>query len=172
MADLVTERLVLHLLDVAEAQRVAARRPDPGDRWEPGYPEAGDVSGAVRFLAAHADTGDPGRFGVYEIRRRADGRTIGGIGFHGVPDEDLSVTVGYGLVAAARGQGYASEALRELLRLARSSGVATVRGDANLDNVASQRVMAAAGMRLMAEDGQLRYYRIDYRVDDRADYPG
>lgn len=86
---------------------------------------------------------------------------IGGLGFHGPPDATGTVTIGYGLVPSARGTGYASEALRALLRLARDQGVRRVHGDADLDNIASRRVMEAVGMRLAEEDEKLAYYRID-----------
>jgi hypothetical protein len=53
--------------------------------------------------------------GNYEIRRREGGQAIGGVGFCGPADENGRVTIGYGLIPSARGQGYASEALRGLL---------------------------------------------------------
>ncbi|MEE1800845.1 GNAT family N-acetyltransferase [Streptomyces sp. JV176] len=168
MDDLVTERLVLHPLSALEAERVAAGEPADGDRWAPGYPTEGDVAGARRFLTTCSITGDPRPFGAYEIRRRADGHAIGGLGFHGVPDEDLAVTIGYGLIPSAHGQGYASEALRGLLRFARAGGVSRVQGDADHDNIASQRVMTAVGMRLVAQDEALKYYRIVWPVDEAA----
>jgi RimJ/RimL family protein N-acetyltransferase len=162
MDDLVTERLVLHLLTVDEAERVAAGAPGNADRWAAGYPSAADVMGARKFAKAFADTGDPGAFGAYEIRRREDGQAIGGIGFHGPPDEAGSVTIGYSLIPSARGRGYAAEALRGLVRFARKQGVRRVKGDADLDNVASHRVMVAAGMRLVAEDERLKYFEADW----------
>ncbi|MFJ4923951.1 GNAT family N-acetyltransferase [Streptomyces sp. NPDC088725] len=162
MNDLLTERLVLHPMSPLEAERVAAGEAADGDLWAPGYPAEGDMSGARLFLTACAITGDPRPFGAYEIRLRADGVAIGGIGFHGAPDDSGRVTIGYGLVPRARGNGYASEALRVLLEFARASGITRVLGDADQDNIASQRVMTTAGMRLVAEDAKLKYYRIDW----------
>jgi RimJ/RimL family protein N-acetyltransferase len=156
MEDLVTERLVLHPFTVAEAERLVAAGPAPAG----GYPTGMDVAGARRYLEVCASDGDPRPFGAYEIRVRADGRAIGGAGFHAAPDGGGAVTIGYGLVEAARGHGYAAEALRELLRFARAGGAARVRGDTDRGNVASQRVMAAAGMRLVAEDDALKYYEL------------
>ncbi|KOU00662.1 acetyltransferase [Streptomyces sp. NRRL F-5755] len=162
MSDLQTARLVLHPLTVAEAERVAARTPAGGDRWAPGYPTDGDVESATDFLRRCAATGNPQPFGDYEIRRRADGLVIGSLGYNRPPAADGSVTVGYGLVPAARGHGYATEALCELLRLARERGVTCVKGDADHDNVASQRVMAAAGMRPAGEDERVKYFEITW----------
>ncbi|MFF0885815.1 GNAT family N-acetyltransferase [Streptomyces sp. NPDC003456] len=162
MGDLVTARLVLHPMTVGEAERLVAGEPDGGARWAPGYPTDGDVSAARRFLDTCASTGDPRPFGTYEIRRREDGRAIGGLGFHGPADENGSVTIGYGLIPSARGEGYASEALRGLLLFARARGITCVKGDADHDNLASQHVMTAAGMRPAGEDERVRYFEITW----------
>ncbi|MGW1636373.1 GNAT family N-acetyltransferase [Streptomyces lavendulae] len=176
MGDLVTARLVLHPMTGDEAGRLVAGGPPRGARWAPGYPADGDVVAAERFLRTLADTGDPGPFGTYEIRRREDGAAIGGAGFHGPADAHGRVTIGYGLVPSARGRGYASEALRALLACARAHGVTCVRGlacarahgvtcvrgDADHENTASHRVMTAAGMRPVGEDERVRYFEITW----------
>lgn len=163
MNDLDTPRLLLHPMSVSDAEHVTAGRPPDGVRWAAGYPSPGEQAAATRFLNTCAATGDPSPFGSYEIRLREDGQpVIGGMGFHGAPDEDGHVTIGYGLVPSARGTGYASEALRALLRFARDRGVACVHADTDLDNIASQRVMAAAGMRLVRQDALLKHYRVDW----------
>ncbi|MEV5580596.1 GNAT family N-acetyltransferase [Streptomyces parvus] len=164
MDNLVTERLVLHPMSVDEAEQTVTMtgEPDPDVRWEQGYPTEGDVTVARRFLERCASTGEPEPFGPYVIRRRSDHRAIGGMGFHLPPDEHGSVTIGYGLVPAARGEGYASEALRALLSLARDQGVTSVKGDADHDNTASQHVMTAAGMRQIGEDEHVKYYAVSW----------
>lgn len=164
MSDLVTERLVLHPLTVSESERLVSGEPDGVDRWAPGYPTPGDVIAATRFLGTCANTDTPqgAPFGNYEIRRREDGHAIGGIGFHGLPDESGSVTIGFGLSPAVRGQGYASEALRALLQFAREQGVTRVKGDTDHDNAASQHVLTAAGMRPTGQDEHLRFFEITW----------
>ncbi|MFD3656732.1 GNAT family N-acetyltransferase [Streptomyces sp. NPDC058620] len=166
MDDLVTTRLTLRLMSPAEAADIVAGEPGADARWAPGYPTDGDKGGARRYLSTCETSGDPRPFGSFEIRRREDEQVIGGLGFHGVPDENGQVTIGYGLAPGARGKGYASEALRALLEFARSQGVASVRGDANLDNIGSHRVMTAAGMRLVGVDDQLHHYLVDWTGKD------
>ncbi|MEU8520273.1 GNAT family N-acetyltransferase [Streptomyces sp. NBC_01216] len=161
-APLRTERLLLRLLTPAEAERIVNGTPGAEDRWGRGYPSDGDVAGAAGFLRMRAEHGDPGVFGAYEIRRRADGEAVGGIGFHGPPDSERFVTVGYGLSVPARGRGFAREALGALVRFAREAGVAGVKGDADLDNIPSRRVMEAAGMSCVGEDERVRYYRLAF----------
>ncbi|MEU1124758.1 GNAT family N-acetyltransferase [Streptomyces sp. NPDC005899] len=165
MDNLVTRRLILHPLTAAAAEAVergCADGPPPGARWAPGYPTAGDRAAVRRYLEACTGPGGAQPFGPYEIRRRSDGLAIGGVGFHGGPDATGRVTVGFGLVRSARGLGYASEALRALLSLARSEGVTAVTGDAELDNIGSQRVMTSVGMRLVASGYRLRHYRLEW----------
>ncbi|WP_405719655.1 GNAT family N-acetyltransferase [Streptomyces sp. NBC_00046] len=162
MTDLETPRLLLRPMNASDALRVISGTPDDGARWAPGYPSPGEMAAAERFLDTCATTGDPSPFGSYEIRRRTDGLVIGGMGFHGAPDENREVTIGYGLVPSARGMGYASEALRALLLFARDQGVSCVHGDSDLENTASQHVMEAVGMRLVKQDERLKYYRIDW----------
>lgn len=149
-------------MTLRDAEQVVSGEPDGRVRWAPGYPADGDVRAARRFLYTWADTGDPRPFGNYEIRRRADDQAIGGLGFHGPADENGSVTIGYGLIPAARGQGYASEALRRLLTFARARGVIRVKGDTEHANVASQHVMRAAGMRPAGRDERLAYFEITW----------
>ncbi|AJF69668.1 acetyltransferase [Streptomyces vietnamensis] len=160
MDSVATARLVLHPLTAAEAERIVAREPGDGDLWGEGYPGDGDIRANTGFLRGLAERGDPGAFRPYEIR--LDGVAVGGIGFHGPPDEIGVATIGYGLVPGVRGNGYASEALRAVLELARRAGVAGVKGDADLDNPASHRVMEAAGMRCVAEDEQLRHFYLGF----------
>ncbi|MEU8779890.1 GNAT family N-acetyltransferase [Streptomyces sp. NPDC048606] len=162
MEDLVTQRLVLHPLSVPEAESLARGKPREHERWAPDYPTAADIAGARRHLDTCALRDDPQPFGPYEIRRREDGEAIGGLGFHGPPDENGTVTIGYGLAPSAQGRGYATEALRALLEFARTHGVTQVVGDTDRANLASQRVMAAAGMEPVGEDERLKYYALHW----------
>ncbi|MFF8376363.1 GNAT family N-acetyltransferase [Streptomyces sp. NPDC015661] len=155
-----TARLVLHPLSQGEAERIVARESGDRDLWGEGYPGDGDVRAATGFLRGLAERGDPGAFRLYEIR--LDGVSVGGIGFHGPPDDLGVATIGYGLSPSVRGNGYASEALRAVLEIARVAGAAGVKGDADLDNPASHRVMEAAGMACVAEDEQLRHFYLGF----------
>ncbi|MFD7836162.1 GNAT family N-acetyltransferase [Streptomyces sp. NPDC059761] len=169
MEPLPTRRLVLLPLDADRARRLAAGQPGPGDRRAEGYPEAGDRAGAERYLRVLAGTGNPAPYGAFEIQRRCDGLLIGGAGFHGPADGEGRVTVGYGLVPAARGLGYAAEALRALLAHARAHGAVCVLGDTDRENTASQHVMTSAGMLPVGEDERLMYYAVSWaRGADRS----
>jgi RimJ/RimL family protein N-acetyltransferase len=145
--------LQLRLLTRAEAERVIRRRHDPDDLpWADGYPLEGDsraCASYVSHLPPGAGSGSTNRFGYYQIVE--DGTVIGGIGFH-APPRDGVVEIGYGVVASARGRGVATEALRMVIGIAESAGAHTVVGRTSEDNVASQRVMEAAGMHRAGRD--------------------
>jgi RimJ/RimL family protein N-acetyltransferase len=158
--DLLTDRLAVHPLTAGEAERVAAADRGPDAAWAADYPAEGERTGARMFLKACAAVGDPHPFGGYEIRLRDGGLAIGGIGFHGPPDAEGGVEIGYGLAESARGRGYAAEALRAVVEHARSLGVRHVRGNTTHDNVPSQRVMLAAGLVLVRTDEELVHFEV------------
>jgi len=70
---------------------------------------------------------------------------VGHAGFHGPPDGDGMVEVGYRIVPAHRRQGYARAALHELLAFARAHGVRRARASISPDNVASLALVAGEG---------------------------
>ena len=156
---IITKRLLLVQLEVEDAVAlVDGRRPD-GRQWAAGYPDDGALVSAGLVLTAAQGGRDLGPFGTYQIIRREDGAVIGACGFQGPPDDMGAVRVGYGLAESARRQGYATEALRGLLRWAAAQdGLTAVLGDTTRTNVRSQKVMTRAGMRLVGEDGELLYY--------------
>ncbi|MFC6356239.1 GNAT family N-acetyltransferase [Luethyella okanaganae] len=144
--DTLTDRLVLRPFTIEEAERVLAGVPGPEDRWEGGYPFADELDVVRMFLRIVDEQGDPAPFGPYIIRRRDDTAAIGGIGFFGAPDSDGVVEFGYGLVPAARGKGFATEAVCAALVLASENGALLARAETTSDNPASLRVLEKAGM--------------------------
>jgi RimJ/RimL family protein N-acetyltransferase len=156
--DLTTTRLRLRAISLTEARRVVAGVPGLDSAWAPGYPTAGDIVAMGGYLELRAVAGDPAPFGHYQIQ--LGGLTIGTCGFHGPPGDERQVEIGYGVVPAERGNGYATEAVRALLEVARANGVTTVRGKADRANEASQRVMVAAGMAFVDEDDRHRHFLV------------
>ena len=155
--DLTTERLILHPITRAEAARIIALEPDERDDWHPEYPFVDELDALRGLMAADPEAADPD-FRLYMIRRRADGLAVGGIGFFGAPGVDGVVEIGYGLVPAARGSGFATEALVAVVRLAFARGASAVVADTADDNVASKRVLEKAGFRTAwRRDGSVGY---------------
>ncbi|MFI5649039.1 GNAT family N-acetyltransferase [Kitasatospora sp. NPDC051705] len=83
-----------------------------------------------------------------------DGVVVGDAGFHGPPDEDGTVEVGFTVVPGHRRQGYARAMLAALLRRAAAEpGVRTVRARVSADNTASLATVAGSGFTRVGEQG-------------------
>ena len=151
LPDTVTsERLTLPLWSAAFAAdlREGRRRPE----WHADFPREDD-----RDAASLWHDGDP--WGPRSIVR--GGTVLGSIGFFGPPapstDGVPEVEIGYGLVAEARGWGFATESLLALTALTDAAGV-RVRASVLPDNAPSIRVLAKTGftqLRGASEDGEL-----------------
>jgi ribosomal-protein-alanine N-acetyltransferase len=161
---LTTARLRLRPLTRADMRALLDGRPAPGQRWADGYPLDGTLVAVAMQLELDELGVDRGAFGHYQVVLPADDGgdlVIGDVGFHAPPDDLGEVSVGFGIVPAARRRGYAVEALRAVLdwALARPE-VRCVHADTDLVNLASQRVLHAAGMRLVADHGDRKVYEI------------
>jgi RimJ/RimL family protein N-acetyltransferase len=156
-----SERLCLRQLEAEEARALLQGKPDPQRPWMAGYPMQGTLIAVEAFVRAVENGANPGAYGVYQLVRSSDDMVVGDIGFHGPPSQAGAVTVGYGLAPGARGQGYATEALRALVAWALAQPeVVVVEADTTHANVPSQRVMERAGMRMYDRSEQLRFYRV------------
>ncbi|WP_202516200.1 GNAT family N-acetyltransferase [Streptomyces sp. SID161] len=117
-----------------------------GFDWIEGGPYEGTRAACSHMMKAYEAGVHRPEFGVFALVRPEDGRAVGGAGFHGVPDEEGRVEIGYDLVPGARGNGYATEAVRAL------TGWALAREDVDVvlltiehDNAPSQAVATRAG---------------------------
>ena len=152
-----TERLRLPLWTAEETADIRAGRHRA--HWHPDYPRPEDRDAATLWR-----DGDP-----WGPRHLVRGSTVlGSLGFFGpptaaeggndvVPDAPPEAEVGYGLVAEARGWGFATEALRAVLAETDRLGV-RVRASVGPENRASIRVLAKCGfteLRGADEDGHL-----------------
>jgi RimJ/RimL family protein N-acetyltransferase len=154
-----TSRLRLRLLSLDETRALLDGRVDPARPFAPGYPLDGTLVAAA-MAVRHEESGTPiGGFGQYQVIRERDGLVIGDIGFHAPPDARGDVSIGFGIVPGARGEGFATEALRAMLDWALAQPeVSSVHADTDYVNIASHHVLAAAGMRLVADEGDRRVY--------------
>ena len=148
----------LRLLTRREAARIAAAEPDEQDNWAEGFPRAEDSGPCARMLAAPVD---PSPFGVYQIAPRESGRLVGSAGFYGPPSESGEVTIGYGMVESAWGNGYATAAVAGLIEVCRAhGGVSAVNADTELDNIASQRVLENNGFEKVRSTETHHYFTL------------
>jgi GNAT superfamily N-acetyltransferase len=158
------DRLTLQGLTPAAAQDLVMGG-DGGFEWLGGAPFDGTREAASFMLKAYETGLHRPEFGVFALVRREDGRAIGGLGFHGPPDEEGRTEIGYDLVEPARGHGYATEALRALADWALDrDDVRTLFATVAPDNLPSQAVVTRAGFRRVSgedgENGEVLAYRL------------
>jgi [ribosomal protein S5]-alanine N-acetyltransferase len=93
------------------------------------------------------------------IIHKADQIAIGGIGFHGGPDEAGMVEIGYNIIPAYEGQGYATEMTRRVIDWAfHTPGIQVITAECLDDNIGSIRVLEKVGMhRLPPEGNRLKW---------------
>lgn len=139
------DRLTLEGVTPAAA-RDLSNGGDGGFAWVEGGPYQTTRSAAGMTVKAYESGRHRPEWGMFALVRHADGRAVGGMGFHGVPDEEGRAEIGYDLAASARGHGYATEALRALSAWAlRRNDVRLLVATVDRDNVPSQRVVQRAG---------------------------
>lgn len=81
-------------------------------------------------------------WGAWYVLRKEDDIVLGDIGFKGKPNENQTVEIGYGFIEKYWNQGYATEAVRELIDWAFKTGeVETIIAETLLDNYSSMRVL-------------------------------
>ncbi|MFE9022053.1 GNAT family N-acetyltransferase [Streptomyces sp. NPDC007808] len=139
------DRLTLQGVTPAAAADLSAGG-DGGFTWIVGGPFEGTREAAGMMLNAYEMGVHRPEFGLFVLVRKEDGLAVGGMGFHGAPDEEGRAEVGYDLVEGARGRGYASEALTALSEwaLARDD-VRLLCATVEAGNVPSQGVASRAG---------------------------
>ncbi len=125
-----------------------------GVRVPEGWPPGMHDEDAMRFfrdrLRALGEAGDGWLAWYAIVRPGADGPAtlVGSCGYLG-PPEDGAVEIGYSVVPAFRGRGFATEMVRALVaRALATPGVARVRAEAHADNAASNAVLARCGFAL------------------------
>ncbi|MEU6366365.1 GNAT family N-acetyltransferase [Streptomyces sp. NPDC046931] len=148
------ERLTLEGVTPAAARDLSLGG-DGGFAWIEGGPFQGTREAAGMVTAAYEDGAYRPEWGLYVLVRKEDGRAVGGMGFHGAPDGEGRAEVGYDLAPAARGHGYATEALRALAaRALAREDVHTLLAVVDGDNLASHGVVARAGFRRTGAAGE------------------
>jgi len=138
-----TPRLSLVAFDAARAQEVLSGRRQ--SFWDPGYPTPGDIEVARWVLSPRFGPRDR-QFFPRTVMVRSEGLAIGGIGFHGTPDADGSVEIGYGIAQGWRTQGLGAEAVVAFVAHALTlPGVRQVVATTEVANEASLRSLYRAG---------------------------
>jgi len=156
-----TERLVLVALTAGLARAALEDRERLGRMLGARVPETWPGADFARMLPHLARGAEEASSPTRLIVHAADETLIGETGFHGPPDGSGTVEVGYSIVPAYRGQGFASEATRALIRqaLARPD-IRRVTAECFEDNAASLRVLEKLGMRRVGRAGEMLRFEL------------
>jgi [ribosomal protein S5]-alanine N-acetyltransferase len=158
--DLISERLVLRPVSADHVAAVMAGRRSPG--WARDFPDEGDR--VIAGLLTRRGVPSSGRgqdFGQRLIVERETLLVVGGAGFFGPPDAEGRTELGYGVVPSRQGRGYATEAVRELVRFGLADPeVIELFAGVELANIASVRVLEKAGLHRTTETGSEATYAV------------
>jgi len=100
------------------------------------------------------------------IIHKAEQVAIGGMGFHGGPDEAGMVEIGYNIIPAYEGQGYATEMARRVIEWAfHSPGIQVITAECLDDNIGSIRVLEKVGMHRLAPEGKMLKWELFMVID-------
>lgn len=92
-------------------------------------------------------------WGIWLMLEPAARTLVGDIGFKGPPNDLQTVEIGYSVLPAFQGRGYATEASRALIGWGFAQpGVRRIVANCLADNAASIRVLEKAGMRRTGRD--------------------
>ena len=98
---------------------------------------------------------------------KTDGTHIGNLCFKGI-EAGCNPEIGYGILEEYRGQGFATEAVRMVLKWAfRHPETKAVEAETDPDNAASQRVLMKCGFRPNGETGEEGHRYIVYGAKDK-----
>ena len=151
MNEIVTERLVLRLLQPVDVPAFAAYRSDPDvaryQSWDASY----SAADGERLVAAQqgVEFGEPGPWVQVAAVDRASGELVGDCAVR--VDEPRTAEVGVTFAPATQGRGLATEALRAVVaRLFEQHDIHRVYAQADDRNVAVQRLLERLGFRCEA----------------------
>lgn len=108
---------------------------------------------------AFQENPDATGFEFWMVVRKDSMAIIGDIGFHGIPDDQGVVEIGYGLIEEEQRKGYGYEALQAMMDWAKSHrDVTAIRADCLVTNVPSIRVLEKSGMKRTHRDRNTIYW--------------
>ena len=149
-AALTSERLVLRRFRPEDLDAFVAYRSDPGtaryQSWEAPYPPSQARQFLRELAAIHPDT--PGEWFQFAIALRTTDRLIGDCAAHVPADDPRQAEIGFTLAPGHQGHGYATEAVRRLLRyLLLERGKHRVSATCDDRNTRSAALLERVGMR-------------------------
>lgn len=147
-----TERLILRSWKPEDLPLLVAMNKD--SQVMKYFPELLTSEETEAFYNRIQDEFDRNGWGLYAVELKTTGRFIGYVGLHEIGfDADFTpgIEIGWRLAADYHKQGYATEAAKEVLRLAKSKGIKRLYSFTAGINKPSERVMQKIGMEKCGE---------------------
>jgi len=116
----------------------------------PHWPDE-DVRYLELWLKDMSETGQHAPWRARVVTLIGEEHMIGHAGFHGPPNDDGMVEVGYTIFPEFRGNGYATEAARRLLDFAKELGAKRFRASVSPDNAPSIAIIRKLGLEQIGE---------------------
>ena len=145
-----TPRLVLRRWQPGDLDPFAALNSDPEVMRH--FPSTYDRSATAAMITAWEAKIDHQGFGLWAVQRAGDGTLLGMAGLNPVPPGIITgegLEIGWRLARHAWGHGYATEAGRAAVDVARRIGAQSVWSFTSVGNERSQAVMRRLGMRFV-----------------------
>ena len=99
------------------------------------------------------------KWSIWGIRLNTSGEVIGKVGFHGMPDENGTLDLGYEIYPAYRRQNYCYESVRALVDyIFKYDYVQRIQADCSKDNIGSFKVLEKCGFVYFKEDDDKFYF--------------
>ncbi len=120
-----------------------------------------DMTEALPFFIEAMEK-DPARH-VWDgiIIHKADQVAIGAIGFHGAPNEQGMVEIGYSIIPEYEGHGYATEIAHCLIDWAfQTQEIKVITAECLNDNIGSIRVLEKVGMHRLEPEGNMLKWQL------------
>jgi ribosomal-protein-alanine N-acetyltransferase len=163
-----TERLLLRAITINDVADIFAFTSNPiTSEWLSWYPHQtpADTAGFVSSVLAKYEANTPAQ---WVIADKQDGKVIGICGFVNFSAYDENAEVAYVVSPDYWGRGILTEALTAIIQWAFAhGGLSRIEARCEVGNVASERAMQKAGLRLEGEcikflkrKGALRDYRL------------
>ena len=153
-----TERLILRPITITDAEDVFAYGSDSEVTKYMIFPTHTTLVDSISWLESVPWEFSHRRRFTFAITLKSDGKFIGSSGYHDISPKHHRLMMGYVLNRNYWGNGYMTEAVREMIRFAfEDMGMHRVAATCDAENIRSSNVMERCGMRL---EGIFRDYEV------------
>jgi len=155
-------------MDAADLDALLHGLEDPDRPWAPGYPLDESLV-AAQVVEGRCASGDPWPWTSYQLLLRETGLVVGDLTFLEPPDRERVALMTFAVAPEHRGNGYATEAVREVVAWARGRrDLRGLRADTDLVSPASHVVLRAAGLSVVHDEGDRQVYELRWERPERV----